>query len=139
MQLDLTNLGNTSDSLEAALKALGSCQDASFSVEIRETIKAGVVQNFEISYEMAWKFMKRWITEKLGAATMEGLSRKELFRLAGENGFIDNVEDWILFHNLRNQTTHTYSSDRADEVLNAASDLLSASRKLYQAIAKDND
>ncbi|RKY11324.1 MAG: nucleotidyltransferase [Planctomycetota bacterium] len=139
MRLDLTNLGNAVDSLEAALKALGSCQGESFSVEIRETIKAGVVQNFEISYEMGWKFMKRWITGKLGTAALEGLSRKELFRLAGENGFIDNVEGWILFHHLRNQTTHTYSWDRADEVLDASPDLLSACRKLYQVIAKDND
>lgn len=139
MRLDLTNLENAADSLQAALKALDSCERESFSAEIRETVKAGVVQNFEIMYEMGWKFMKRWLTEKLGMAALEGLSRKELFRLAGENGFIDTVEDWILFHNLRNQTTHTYSSDRADEVLDASPDLLEASRKLLTVIKKDND
>jgi nucleotidyltransferase substrate binding protein (TIGR01987 family) len=139
MQLDLTNLKNAADSLQVALKALDSCERESVSAEIRDTVKAGVVQNFEIMYEMGWKFMKRWLTEKLGTAALEGLSRKELFRLAGENGFIDNVEDWILFHNLRNQTTHTYSSDRADEVLDASADLLDASRKLLNAIKKDDD
>jgi len=139
MRLDLTNLENATVSLQAAIEALDSCERESVSVVIRETVKAGVVQNFEIMYEMGWKFMKRWLTEKLGTAALEGLSRKELFRLAGENGFIDNVEDWILFHNLRNQTTHTYSSDRADEVLGASADLLEASRKLLNAIKKDND
>jgi nucleotidyltransferase substrate binding protein (TIGR01987 family) len=139
MKLDLTNFENAAASMEAALKAFRSCRSSSYSAEIQETVAAGVVQNFEVLYEMGWKFMKRWITEKLGAAAVQGISRKELFRLAGENGFIDNVEDWILFHNLRNRTTHTYSSDRAEEVLDASDDLLKASRKLLQAIAKDND
>lgn len=139
MQLDLTNYENAAASMAAALKALQTCQDTSYSSEIQETVAAGVVQNFEVLYEMGWKFMKRWISEKLGTAALDGISRKEMFRLAGENGFIDNVEDWILFHNLRNQTTHTYSSDRADEVLDTADDLLKASRKLLNAIANDND
>lgn len=139
MKLDLTNFENAAASMEAALKALQMCHGASYSAEIQETVAAGVVQNFEVLYEMGWKFMRRWITDKLGAAALEGISRKEMFRLAGENGFIDNVEDWILFHNLRNQTTHTYSSDRADEVLDTAGDLLEACRKLLDAMAKDND
>ena len=79
------------------------------------------------------------MTEKLGSAAVMGISRKQLFRLAGENGFIDNVEEWIRFHNLRNLTTHTYSSDRAEEVLDAADDLLKASRELLQIIKQEND
>lgn len=139
MALDLTNYENAAASMEAALNAFERCQSSSYSTDIRETVVAGVVQNFEVLYEMGWKFMKRWMTEKLGAAALQGISRKDMYRLAGENGFIDNVEEWIRFHHLRNQTTHTYSSDKAEEVLDASDDLLRASQKLIGAIADDHD
>ena len=28
---------------------------------LQMTLKAGVIQNFEVAYELCWKFIKRWL------------------------------------------------------------------------------
>lgn len=48
--LNLTSLKKGINSLETALKV--SKQTAQMSDEIRETVQAGVIQNFEFSYEL---------------------------------------------------------------------------------------
>ncbi len=86
------------------------------SPALRETIKAGVIQQFEVAYEQSWKSMKRWLEENLGAGTVDGVPRKELFRHAAEHHLIREVERWMVFHRARNETSHTYSADTAQEV-----------------------
>ena len=31
--------------------------------DLFETVKAGVIQHFEVAYELCWKFIQRWIKE----------------------------------------------------------------------------
>jgi nucleotidyltransferase substrate binding protein (TIGR01987 family) len=63
--------------------------------EEAEVIRAGVIQNFEFTYELCWKFMKRWLEINLTPGMMEGITRKQLFRFAAENRLIDDYNQWV--------------------------------------------
>ncbi len=75
--------------------------------------KAGAVQAFEFSYELAWKTMKK-VLEERGQKTG---SPKDTFRKALEEGLIDDPELWFDFQEKRNLTVHTYELACVDLVL----------------------
>ncbi len=85
----------------------------------RYALRAGAIQNFEFTYELCWKFMKRWLEYNIGQSQVEGLSRRGLFRLAAEYLLIEYVEKWIYYYRARNLISHTYNQDTADEVYEA--------------------
>ena len=119
--LDFSSLIKATNSLKAALEvALPDKQMGEMSQEARNTIKAGVIQNFEFTYELSWKFMKRWLEIDLGSSYVDGLSRKELFRLAAEHHLIIDSETLFEYHDCSNETTHTYDEKTAEEVFSAA-------------------
>ena len=113
-------------SLVGAIKVLRESVDdnlrngSQFSPLQQETFRFGIIQNFEIAYELCWKAMKRWIEENVGPDVLFGVPRIELFRRAAENGLIDSVENWMTFHQARNNTSHIYSAGIAAEVYESA-------------------
>lgn len=74
--------------------------------------KAGVIQYFEFTYELAWKTMRRVLAARGKVLN----SPKVVFREAGLEGFIDHPETWFGFLEDRNQTVHTYSREVADSL-----------------------
>jgi len=106
---------------------------------LAETVRAGVIQNFEVCYELCWKFMKRWLEANVGKSHVEGVPRYELFRLGAENKLIDDVEEWMSFHKLRNETSHTYDVATAENVFNIANSFYKASMVFYKNIEAKND
>ena len=134
------------ESLEKATGALNAAlrisDDADFMNGLDETarkvIKAGVIQHFEFTYELCWKVIKRWLEENVSPYAGEGAVRRELFRLAAENGLIDDVDQWMQHNKMRNETSHTYNSDVAEAVYAAAHPFaLDASRLLATLKAKN--
>lgn len=106
---------------------------------MKDTVKSGVIQNFEVAYEQAWKMMKRWLENNLGSAQVDGVTRKELFRLAAEHLLIKDVEIWSDFHRARNETSHTYDGRIAEEVLDSAKRFLGEAQNLLSQLEKHND
>ena len=90
----------------------GKSEDARFMAaqdEItREAIRSGVIQHFEFTYELSWKFLRRRLEQDIGRTSVDGISRRDLFRIAAENRLIEDVEDWFNYHLARNETSHTY-------------------------------
>ena len=118
MNLDLTSLYKSINSLDRAINVY---EKESISndknSDLMQTLSAGVIQNFEFTYELCWKFMKRWLDENIGSTVADGVTRRELFRLSAENKLINDVDKWMEFHRSRNLTSHTYDEKTADEVL----------------------
>lgn len=85
---------------EKALHALDEAIRAGASEELKQlltpgqynTLRYGLVQRFEFTYELSWKFIKRWLEANLGAVYVDGVSRRELFRIAAEHRLIADVE-----------------------------------------------
>ena len=99
-----------------------------------EIIKSGVIQNFEICYEISWKLMKKWLEENIGVSAVDGISRKELFRIASQNKLIENIEKWFEFHEARNSTSHDYDGIKAEEVFKQALEFPTYVRKLQERL-----
>jgi len=99
-RIDITHLKN-------AIVALQSCindynEYAPKGDSLRESLRSGVIQDFEVAYELSWKFMKRWLSLNIGKSIVEGIPRFELFKLAAENALIADPEMWFDFHDARN-------------------------------------
>lgn len=140
MSLDITPLEKAARSLERSLRVTELNENfASLSLEEQETLQAGVIQNFEVAFELSWKFAKRWIETNVGKEVVDGVSRRELFRIAFEVRLIDDVELWIDFHYTRNSTSHTYDEEVADNAYEMAVKFYPEVLKLIEKLAKNND
>ena len=135
------------DSLRSAVTALRAVQtkseDSAFMAgqdEVtREVIRAGVIQHFEFTYELSWKFIKRWLETNIGRDSADGVTRRELFRMGAENRLIDDVEAWMRYHAARNNTTHTYNLSIAAQVYAASLDFVHDAGRLLAALETRND
>ena len=136
MILDLSNLKQAVESLGSALQIAKKNKEA--DVALWEVIRAGVIQNFEFTYELCWKFMKRWLENNLGSVYVDGLPRKELFRVAAENQLISRVENWFEYHRARNETAHTYDEKIAQDVFEAAQKFLADAQELLTNLDRKN-
>jgi len=140
MKLDLSSLRKAVKSLTETLKV---ADDRNFMSKLSDiqtnAVRAGVIQNFEFTYELCWKFMKRWLEANLGSAYVDGVSRYELFRLAAEHHLISEAEQWMEYHDARNDTSHTYNEERAVEIFEIAGPFSSDARRLLDALEKKND
>lgn len=105
---------------------------------LNRLMKSGVIQHFEFTYELSWKFMKRWLGDALGKSAVDGLSRQGLFRLAAEYKLIDSIEQWMLFHRARNETSHTYDENTAEEVFHTAQAFLPYAESLLERLKSKN-
>ena len=83
--------------------------------------KAGLIQFFEISFELSWKVMKDYLQEQ-GATDLQ--YPKEVIKTAFETELIENGHTWMKALTGRNLTSHTYNETLAEE-------LVSEIRRLY--------
>lgn len=137
--LDLSSLEKAAASLKAAVTVSQSAsQMAGLNIDAINTIKAGVIQNFEFTYELCWKFIKRWLEINLGSVYVDGVSRKELFRIAAEHQLIDDVGKWMGYHDSRNETAHSYDADVAQEVFEVSIKFLPSAETLLNNLKAKN-
>jgi len=121
-KLDFTSLKNAVASFKSVVRVYYSLKDN--GEEERAALRAGVIQNFEFSFELSWKYIKRWIEMNDDPLSVDGVTRRELFRRAAENRLIVDVEKWFQFYQDRNRTSHIYDENVAEEVLATAFDAL---------------
>ena len=80
--------------------------------------KAGTIQYFEFTYELAWKTMQRILKHRGKQIN----SPKPVFREAALEKLISNPEPWFLFLNDRNETVHTYDKKVANRIFSHLKD-----------------
>ena len=113
---------------------------ATLSVDLRETVRAGVIQNFEVAYEQCWKFIQRWIRENRTPEDADHpLTRKELFRLAARYGLITDPLPWFEYSDARNLTSHTYDAKQAEVVFAVAGHFSIDAQYLLKQLKERND
>lgn len=77
-----------------------------------ETERAGLIQFFELAFELAWKTLKDYLD-------LEGFQTKsprETLKQAYQSNLIKDGHDWIIALDDRNLTTHTYDEATAQKV-----------------------
>ena len=140
MRLDLSSLRKAVASLEKTVRV---ADDDAFMSQLEKdqklAVKAGVILNFEFTYELCWKFMKRWLEANLGSVHVTGVTRRQLFRLSAEHQLLGDVDRWMEYHDARNETAHTYDESTAEDVFDTSQEFLSDARTLLQALEARND
>lgn len=140
MPLELDSLQNAVASL---VEVIAISDDVALMSSLpdpgQRAIKAGVIQHFEFTYELAWKFMKRWLEGNVSPTIADGVARRELFRLAAEYRLIDDVERWMRHHNARNRTAHLYQRTVADAIFAEAPEFCHDAQRLLATLEARND
>ena len=139
MKLDFSALQKAIHSLREAIES--TC-DESFMASLNEaqqrTMCAGVIQNFEFTYELSWKMLRRQLKVEEGEEDISVLSRKDLFRFAAQKKLLEDPESWFIFHHARNSTSHTYDEKIAKEVYQVAVQFLPKAESLLSALQVRN-
>lgn len=139
MPLDLRSLRQAVGALQRALSTQADADAlARLSQDQRETLQAGVVHTFEFTYELCWKSMRRRLSLNLAPHEVEGVARRELFRMAAQHGLIEDIDAWVRYHEGRNITAHTYSSSTAARVVAIAREFAKDAESLLSAIESRN-
>ncbi len=103
-----------------ALKKLGQAVDIvsekmEWGQEVDDLLQEGLIQRFEYTHELAWKVMKDY-AEYQGYTDIKG--SRDAFRKGLEMGIIDSVK-WMESIEDRNQTSHNYDDETANEIFEA--------------------
>jgi nucleotidyltransferase substrate binding protein (TIGR01987 family) len=138
MLLDLGSFRKAIKSLENALAVYSSDSTKTLTFETREVIKAGVIQNFEFTYELSHKMLKRYL--ELAAANpveLSDMSFPDLIRTGSEKGLLLSGWDvWREYRTARGTTSHTYDAGKATEVLSFIPGFLDEARFLLAELEK---
>lgn len=140
MPLELDSLRNSIKSLADLLAVSeNDARMGQLSEVERKGIRSGVIQNFEVTYELSWKLMARWLNTYVGAGIADGVTRRQLFRLAAENRLILDVDLWVQYHEARNATSHIYNEEKALLVYRATREFAHDVQLLLEALEVRND
>ncbi len=90
------------------------------------------IQRFEFSIELFWKTLKRLLFD-LGK---EVNYPKEILREAFQGHLINDEDCWILMLTDRNQTSHAYEEELADQIYSRLQGHLTVMQKTYQKLAE---
>jgi nucleotidyltransferase substrate binding protein (TIGR01987 family) len=114
-----------------ALMLLEEAVDANRAAE-RELIKAGIIQYFEFTHELAWKVMKDFL-EYEGMTGIVG--SRSATREAFNKGLIEEGQAWMDMLETRNITVHAYDpliiTEAFEQIVNINVVLL---RKFHQTM-----
>jgi nucleotidyltransferase substrate binding protein (TIGR01987 family) len=105
------------------------------SLPVQNTLRAGVIQSFEFVYELSIKMLRRQMEAEADHPTeVDGSSFRDLLRMAGAKGLIQDVEAWFSYRQLRNITAHTYDQEKAERVYQGARVFVGEARALLNRL-----
>ena len=107
-------------------KAFGELSAAVARGSYDKLSQAGLIQMFEVTFELAWKTLK----DKLEHDGLKSNSPRETLKIAFQNSYIQNGDVWIDALDNRNLLAHTYDEAKSNE----ARDLI---RGKYFSLLKD--
>ena len=135
-RLDLSALRHAITSLEDGIGVVRD--DAWFAVQsaaVRNTLVAGVIQNFEFVYELGVKMLKRQIeAEAANPAEVDEFGFRDLLRVAAEKGLIADVHAWFGYRKMRGTSSHAYDQEKARLVYQGTAAFLDDARALLAAL-----
>jgi nucleotidyltransferase substrate binding protein (TIGR01987 family) len=97
------------DSNNALTKTLATFEKYKENEELESVIKAALVQNFEVTFELSWKYLYKWLVAN--RSIERSVSKKQILRYGAEYGLLENLKNWFEFLELRNLSSHTYDEE----------------------------
>jgi nucleotidyltransferase substrate binding protein (TIGR01987 family) len=140
MALDLSNFVSSLAALERAQRVTADASKwETLPLDVKEAVTSGVIQSFEVAYEQSWKLMKRWLELNPIVGDASGVTMRQLYRLAAKADLIADIDQWMEFHQARNQTSHAYDCTIAQTVFNLSFIFCIAAKKVLAALEARND
>ena len=118
--------------LNDLIRALDELEEALLLPAENDVIKAGCIQYFEFTFELAWKTVKRFAEEE-GIADCN--SPKAALKAAFSSGWIEEEEVWLDMLSSRNKMSHTYSASSALQVFDKLSGYANALKKMTSKLS----
>ncbi len=116
------------ENFEKAYRLLYRNKDIDLDSEIE---RAGLVQFFEMTFELSWKVMKDYL-EYQGYIVK---SPREVIKTAYQYDLVDNGEVWIVMLMSRNNVTHQYEEEMSEEIASEIIEIyLDEIKKLYEKL-----
>jgi nucleotidyltransferase substrate binding protein (TIGR01987 family) len=139
-ELELSALRKSLASLQEALQTVGDQEWLERqSTPAQNLLVAGVIQNFERVYEAGVKMLKRRIElDAASPAEVDTYSFRDLLRIAAEKGWIDEMEVWLGYRQMRNITAHVYDQDKARLVYEKTQEFFAAAASLLARLEARN-
>lgn len=81
---------------------------------LSELEQQGLIQRFEFTHELAWNVLKDYFYYQ-GTTSING--SRDATREAFQNGLIQDGDQWMSMILSRNQSTHTYNQETAQELV----------------------
>ncbi|HEY5893719.1 MAG TPA: nucleotidyltransferase substrate binding protein [Chthoniobacterales bacterium] len=103
-------------SFRKAFRQLFRAAELTKQRELSELEQQGLIQAFEFTHELAWNTLKDFL-EFHGTTNLYG--SKDATREAFAKGLIEEGDAWMAMIQSRNQTSHTYNADTANEITKA--------------------
>lgn len=94
---------------EKALARLGEV----LALDENDVVRDSIIQRFEFTFEMAWKTMFRFLTDKGERVAAKAW---DVLPVAFESLLIEDAEVWDQMREYRNETSHEYNQVKALEV-----------------------
>lgn len=82
----------------------------------QEIYRMGVVGQFNLSFELAWKALQA-VLQMHSVKGAESGSPREIIRLGFHVGFLQDEEAWLSMLKKRNTATHIYNEDEILELI----------------------
>lgn len=112
-------LGKLEDSVEYVMNHAPNKEsldtEEEFGLIQSDLIKQGLIQSFEFTHELAWNVIKDYVHYQ-GNQSVRG--SRDATREGFSMGLIEDGDVWMEMIRSRNQTSHTYDEETADEIFN---------------------
>ena len=119
------------ENFDKSYKLLKKYSNQSIKTELE---RAGIIQFFEMTFELAWKVLKDYL-ESEGYIVK---SPRETVKQAFQIGLIENGHIWIDALANRNLTTHTYDEELAQKMIKEIlDDYLPELENMYNRLLKE--
>ena len=128
----MNSSNTTSLNLVPLARAVDSLRDALAQPKNPYTRDA-TIQRFEYTFELSWKALRRYLAAETG---LDVFNQKEVFRQAGRQGIITDVESWFGYLKGRNLTSHTYNVKTAEETYRLAAAFLRDAQALLDELRR---
>jgi nucleotidyltransferase substrate binding protein (TIGR01987 family) len=103
----------------------------------QEAVQNSLIKRFEYTLEIAWKICKKHLEEEGFAEAATG-SPKSIIRLAAQRSLINNPEVWFSYLRFRHDTSHDYSGDKAEAVVDINEDFYEDVVNLYRGMTGES-
>ena len=94
-------------------KALANLFEAQ-SIENPSVVeRAGIIQFFQIAFELGWKTMKDFLND----SGYDVRSPRDTIKQAAQHGIINDADGWFEMLEVRNELAHIYDDEIAEEAV----------------------